>query len=129
MMRQPENMDELVYFTNRTIGTSAVRVWVFRKDCPKCGKALMGKPTHPDGRIKVRAGEYVCPECGFAVPKQEYEDSLTACVDYTCPSCGNEGEAEIPFKRKSINGVPTLRVDCSKCGTHIDVTKKMKKPK
>ncbi|MGM5487693.1 MAG: hypothetical protein ACQESG_01965 [Nanobdellota archaeon] len=128
MLKQPESMDECAYFTNRSIGDGHVRVWVFRQDCPECGKAQMGKPVEK-GKVKVRAKEYVCPECGHSEPKEEYEPKLTANVAYTCPECKYEGEQQVPYKRKTIKGVPTLRITCEECGFNIDITKKMKDPK
>jgi len=115
-------MNELVYFTNRDVGSGSARVWIFRKDCPVCNKGVMGKP-------KMRAKEYVCKECGHSVPKAEYEDSLIANVEYQCPDCGKEGELQEPFKRKKVKGVLTFRVLCKDCGGNIDITKKMKIPK
>ena len=128
-LKQPESMDELVYFTDRDIGSGSARVWVFRQKCPKCGKTIMSKPVGEKGKVKIRASEYVCPSCGHRVEKDEYENTLTANTEYKCPKCLSSGEAQIPFKRKNIEGVLTLRVNCSKCGTPIDVTKKMKEPK
>ena len=89
----------------------------------------MGKPRDSKGKVKTRAAEYVCPACGHSVEKQAYEDSLTANADYTCPACGSAGEAQIPFRRKNIEGIPTLRFQCAKCKANIDVTKKMKEKK
>ncbi len=128
MLQLPESMDECAYFTNRRIGDGQVKVWVFRQMCPECGKALMGKPVEK-GKVKVRAKEYVCPECKYTETKDEYEPKLTANVQYTCPSCKYEGEKQVPYKRKNIKGVPTLRVVCDECGHNIDITKKMKEPK
>jgi len=129
MLRQPESMDECVYFTNRSLGGGSVRVWVFRQACPKCGNALMGKPVGSNGKVKTRAAEYVCPGCGHSVEKKAYEDSLTANAGYQCPGCGSSGEAQIPFKRRNIEGMPALRFQCGKCNANIDVTKKMKEKK
>ena len=131
VLKQPESMDECVYFTQRSIddGKGSVKVWVFKQTCPKCGKAIMGKPRDKKGKVLTRAKECVCPSCGYSVEKQAYEDSLTANAEYKCPSCGSSGETHIPFKRKNIEGIPTLRFQCSKCKTHIDVTKKMKAKK
>lgn len=128
MLKRPESMEDLVYMTNRDIGeTGSAMCWVFRERCPECGKGMMGKPVDPKTKkVKVRAKEYVCPECGYTVEKTEYEDGLTANVDYTCPGCGHEGELQVPFKRKMIKGVLTLRVNCEKCNANIDITKKMK---
>jgi len=135
-LRQPESMDECIYFTKRSIGEDgSVTAWVFKEKCTKCGKALMGKPVEK-GKVKIRAKEYVCPECGYTVEKGEYEDTLTASITYRCPHCQAEGEAQIPFKRKKIQlvneetgkkkAVDALRFQCEKCGKDIDVTKKMK---
>jgi hypothetical protein len=128
---EPKSMEECVYFTNRNIGekfNGTVRCWVFRQQCPKCKKAFMGKPV-VDGKAKIRALEYVCPVCKYTVEKQAYEDTLIANVDYTCPACEFHGGNVLPFKRKKVEGVLTLRFPCEKCKGPIDVTKKMKEIK
>ena len=129
-MKKPESMEECIYFTQRAIGNKQqgyVVVWVPKQKCTKCGKALMGKPKDSKtGKVMVRAKEYVCPSCKYTVEKVEYESSLTAGAEYTCPSCNFEGEKEVPFKRKKIEGVDTLRFQCDKCKGNVDVTKKMK---
>lgn len=125
---EPKSMEECVYFTNRAVGenfTGNVRCWVFREKCPKCKKAFMGKPVE-GGKIKIRATEYICSACGYAEEKTSYEEKLTASIDYTCPKCKFKGQTQMPFKRKSILGVKTLRFECEKCKEPIDVTKKMK---
>ena len=122
-------MDEIIYFTQRTIGTGEIRAWVSKQDCPKCKKAQMGKPRDKKGKVLIRAKEYVCPNCGNAIEKKAYEESLTVSIEYTCPDCKNSGEAEVLFKRKNIDGVPTIRCQCGKCSANIDITKKMKEKK
>ena len=129
MLKEPENMDELIYFTRRAVGNGKTLCWVSKEKCPKCQKALMAKPKDEKGKTKIRSKEYVCPACGYTVEKKEYEETLTASIKYTCSSCKHQGEAQIPFKRKSTQGVQTLRFQCEKCGANIDVTKKMKEPK
>jgi len=135
-MREPKNMDECVYMTNRFIGDKgSVRCWVFREKCPKCGKGLMGKPRDETGKIKIRAKEYVCSECGHTAGK-EYEDTLTASIAYTCSKCEHAGEIELPFKRKKMKmfdeqkqknvTVDALQFACQKCSEKIYVTKKLK---
>ena len=128
-LKQPESMEELIYFTRREMDGGKVVVWVSKEMCPKCGKGLMGKPRGSDGKVKIRAKEYECPECKHIVEKGEYEDTLTASITYTCPGCKHEGEIEIPFKRKKVKGVNALRFKCEECGYDIIVTKKMKKLK
>ncbi len=129
-LKLPESMDELIYWTRRSIGEGKATVWVNKQECPECGKAKMGKPVDAKtGKVKIRAKEYVCPGCGYTVEKKEHEGSLEACAIYVCPECKKEGECIVPFKRKSIQGVQTLRFTCEHCGANIDVTKKMKEKK
>jgi predicted RNA-binding Zn-ribbon protein involved in translation (DUF1610 family) len=128
MVTEPESMEDLVYFTNRTIDNGKIKAWVYRKECPKCHKAKMGKPVEK-GKVKTRAKEYVCPECGFTEDKKTHEDTLIVEAKYTCPYCGNEGEATTEYKRKSFEGVQAYVFECGKCGKKIGITKKMKEGK
>jgi predicted RNA-binding Zn-ribbon protein involved in translation (DUF1610 family) len=132
----PKSMDECIYFTSRDLkdddGTAIgeATAWVFRIACPKCKKGLMGKPIdEKTGKPKIRAKEYVCQECGHTEEKKEHEERLQANVQYVCPHCKHEGEKQVPFKRKNVKGVQTLRVKCDECDGNIDITKKMKQPK
>ncbi len=119
-------MDELVYFTNRATDGGKIKAWVFKEQCPKCKKAMMGKPTDKKGKVLIRAKEYKCPNCGHTVEKKAYEDTLTVNVEYICPHCKHSGEIQIPYKRKKVQGVDSLRFNCQKCSKPIDITKKMK---
>ena len=131
-LRKPESMDDCVYFSQRSLNndkgesSGEIMTWVFRETCGKCGKERMGKPRDSNGKVKIRAKEYVCPSCGFSIAKQDYEDSLVAYAEYKCCHCGDSGETRTPFKRKNINGIQTLRFSCNKCSGILDVTKKMK---
>ena len=125
----PNSMDEVVYFTNRKIEPNGnAKAWAFKIDCPKCKKAKMGKPIEK-GKVKIRATEYICPECGYTEQKAEHEAKLKVSIAYTCPACQNKGEAETEYKRKSFEGVPAFVFTCSKCNKKLGVTKKMKAPK
>ncbi len=128
-LKRPESMEECVYYSSRDIGEGEATVWVFKQACPECGKALMGKPRKDDGKVKIRAKEYVCPECNYTVEKKEYEETLTASVAYICPHCKHEAETEIPFKRKTYQGVKAIVFNCESCNEKIPITKKMKEPK
>ena len=125
-LKQPQSMNELVYFTRRAVGKGHINAWVFREMCPACKKGLMGKPVGSNGRAKVRATEYVCPACDHTMEKQVYEETLTCNVEYTCPKCSFKGEAQIPFKRKKFQGVDSVVFLCEKCKEKIPITKKMK---
>lgn len=128
MVAEPESMDDLIYFTRRTIGDGKIRAWVYKVDCPKCGKAKMGKPVEK-GKVKIRAKEYVCPECGYSEPKDEHEQRLVMEIIYTCPYCGKSGEATTIYKRRTFEGVPAYVFECRDCNKKIGITKKMKEGK
>ena len=129
-LKEPSSMDEFIYFSNRTIegGKGKIRAWVYRKLCPKCGKAKMGKPVE-SGHVKIRAKEYSCPSCNFTEEKVVHEESLTLEAMFTCPHCKKEGEGTTLYKRKTFLGVPSYVVECPHCKGKIPVTKKMKAPK
>ena len=138
ILKEPESTEDCIYYTFRGIGEEGeLKAWVFKEKCKKCGKGLMGKPKdEKTGRPKIRAKEYVCPECSYTVEKEEYEKNLTVNIKYTCPHCKFEGETQIPFIRKKVRildeesgkkkSVDVLRFQCGKCGKDIDITKKMK---
>ena len=127
-LKFPDSMDECIYFTRRADGKAKSVCWVFKAKCSKCGKALMGKPVEK-GKVKIRAKEYVCPNCKHTEEKEAHEATLTANIQYTCGKCGNNGEIAIPFKRKTVDGVKALVFNCAKCSERILITKKMKDPK
>ena len=126
----PNSMDECIYYTRRTLGeTGKATAWVYKKECPECHKAKMGKPVKDDGKVSIRADKYVCPECGYTEEKEEHEESLQVDVMYTCPFCGTKGETTTESKRKSWEGVKAYVFTCGKCSKKIGITKKMKKGK
>lgn len=126
---EPESMDQCLYFSNRTLGKlGKAKAWVYKKQCPKCGKVKMGKPVEK-GKVKIRAKEYVCAECGFVEGKKEHEESLNMEIKYVCPKCGHEGEAVVPYVKKTFQGVKSIVFVCGGCGEKLAITKKMKEPK
>jgi len=127
-IKEPESMEELIYFTNRTMDKGKIKAWVYKKLCPKCGKVKMGKPVEK-GKVKIRADEYECPACKFTEEKKAHEESLNLEAKYTCPECGKDGESTAPYKRRSFMGVQAYVVECSHCKAKIPVTKKMKEVK
>ena len=127
-LQLPDSMDDILYFTNRSIDSGKAIVWVPKQQCPKCKKAKMGKPVEK-GKIKIRAKEYVCLNCNNTAEKKAYEESLTCNITYVCPACSYSGETQVPFKRKNIQGVPTIQAECEKCKAKINITKKMRQSK
>ncbi len=137
MVTEPESVDQLVYFTNRTVfGKGHVKAWVYKAICPKCKKERMGKPVGKDGKVKIRAKEYVCPACKYTVEKGEFEDTLNCEIKYTCPKCSKTGEAVVPFKRKKVKvfdeeagkevSGDAIKFTCGSCKADIAIIKKMK---
>ncbi|MBN2421353.1 hypothetical protein JXB27_03690 [Candidatus Woesearchaeota archaeon] len=128
VLKFPNSMDECLYFSRRTIGEKGrVTAWVFKMQCPKCKKGVMGKPKdEKTGRPKIRATEYVCDSCGYSEEKAAHQEKLVMNVQYTCPFCGNEGEATTAYKLKSFDGMKAYVFECAKCHKKIGITKKMK---
>lgn len=129
ILKIPDSMEEVVYWTSRKVDEGHVKAWAFKEMCPECHKALMSKPTGKDGKVKIRATYYECSECGHTIDKKPYEDSLTCSIIYTCPYCKHKGEAQVPFKRKNFKGVKSIVFECDSCKEKIPVTKKMKELK
>ena len=128
-LRFPESTSECIYFTNRQIeDTGKAIAWVYKKTCPQCKKAKMGKPVEK-GKVKIRATEYVCPSCGYTEQKLPHEESLMVEVQYICPYCGKSGEATTQYIRKAWNGIKSYVFECESCKKKIGITKKMKKAK
>ena len=123
-LKVPNSMNECLYFTNRW----DVLAWVYRKECPKCHKAKMGKPV-VKGKVKTRAKEYVCPNCGYTEDNETHESTLILEAKYTCPSCKKEGEYTGSYIRKNYLGIPPFIVECQHCGNKIPLTKKLKSKK
>ena len=128
-LKKPQSMDECIYFTNRATDTLRIMAWVFRKECPKCKKGIMGKPIKKGGKPDKKADHYVCYKCAYEESNADVENGLTVNVDYKCPHCGNEGEATTEYKRKTFEGVPSYVFECGKCHKKIGITKKLKESK
>lgn len=148
-LKKPNSVEECVYFTNRIIelpaslrtdsqaGHGRAMAWVFRKECPKCRKGIMGKPQihsrrNPQknmGKVDKKADHYVCYSCGYTESNEQVENSLVINVEYKCPHCGNEGETTTEYKRKTFEGVPSYVFECQKCRKKIGLTKKLKESK
>ena len=129
-LKEPTSMDECIYSTNRTLGENgSAMAWVYRPLCPKCKKGRLGKPIKKNGKVDKKADYYECPECKHQIPMEEADKLLKVEVRYTCPYCGNAGEAATEYKRKSFEGVPAYIFICDKCNKKIGITKKMKEGK
>jgi predicted RNA-binding Zn-ribbon protein involved in translation (DUF1610 family) len=130
-LKEPESMNECLYFTNRlSPDGSYIRAWALKTECPKCKKALMGKPINEKtGKPKIRSTEYECPNCKYTEEKEEHETRLEVQVAYKCPTCQHEGETTTEYKRKTWQGVKAYVFLCQGCGAKIGITKKMKDPK
>lgn len=127
---EPESMEDILYFTNRTIDKGKVKAWVYKIECPKCHKVKIGKPLDKKtGKPKLRAKEYSCSNCDYTESKEEHENKLKLEIKYTCPYCGHSGEAIIAYKRKTFEGIPSYVFVCDKCEKKIAITKKMKNKK
>ena len=128
-IKKPESVKECVYFTNRIIDSGRAMAWVFRKQCPKCKKGIMGKPQKKSGKVDKKADHYVCYSCGYTEQNEQVENSLVINIEYKCPHCSNESETTTEYKRKSFEGVLSYVFECQKCHKKIGLTKKLKETK
>ena len=128
-LKKPSSVEECVYFTNRTISDGRAMAWVFRKECPKCKKGIMGKPLKKNGKADKKADHYVCYSCGYKESNEQVENSLVLNIEYKCPYCGHEGETTSDYKRKTFEGVPSYVFECQKCRRKIGLAKKLKERK
>jgi predicted RNA-binding Zn-ribbon protein involved in translation (DUF1610 family) len=123
VLKQPESVDECLYFTRRKLlPKGSIIAWALRRQCPKCKKALMKKPTK-------RAEEYICPSCAYSEPKEQHEAGVVVNVEYVCPSCGHAGEATTDYKRKPWEGRKAYVFFCASCKAKIGITKKLAEAK
>lgn len=122
-MKEPESMGECIYFSRREFapGKGHAMAWVLRKECPKCHKALMGKP-------KKTAKEYVCKACGYEEDLKTHEADVVLNIKFTCPFCNKTGEAETVYKRKTLYGKPAFCFKCDACGEKLGIYKRMAMP-
>src|SRR3989338_10720962 len=104
-LNKPGSVEECVYFTNRTIDSGRAMAWVFRKQCPKCKKGIMGKPLKKGGKVDKKATYYVCYECAYQESEADVIKGLALNVEYKCPKCGHEGGTTTEYTRKSYLGV------------------------
>ncbi|MBI2134519.1 hypothetical protein HYU09_00880 [Candidatus Woesearchaeota archaeon] len=126
-LKKPGSMEECLYFTNRSLGNEGYAIaWVYRKPCPKCKNARLGKPIKKNGKADKKAAVYECPSCKYQEPNEKIESELKVEVEYKCPHCSNEGFATTEYKRKSFEGVPAYVFECEKCSKNIGITKKLK---
>ncbi|MBI1935434.1 hypothetical protein HYS31_03255 [Candidatus Woesearchaeota archaeon] len=128
-LKKPASVEECIYFTNRSIGSGMAMAWVFRKECPKCGKDVLRKPSTKSGKPDKKSPTYVCKSCRYVENNEKVENDLVINIEYKCPHCGNEGEATSEYKRKSFEGVPSYVFKCQKCHKKIGLTKKLKEKK
>ena len=128
-LKKPNSAEECIYFTNRIIGSGKAIAWVFRKECPKCRKGIMGKPLKKGGKPDKKSDHYACYSCNYQESNEQVENNLVINIEYKCPHCGNEGEATSEYKRKNFEGVPSYVFECQKCRKKIGLTKKLKEPK
>lgn len=128
-LKKPASMDECVYFTNRTFDSRRAMAWVFRKQCPKCKKDVLRKPSTKSGKPDKKSPIYVCKSCLYEEKNEDVEKDLVLNIEYKCPHCGNEGETTTEYKRKTFEGVPSYVFECQKCHKKIGLTKKLKETK
>jgi len=126
MVKEPESMDDLLYFTRRKLDNDGwVHAWVWRPKSP-AGNPMGKEKDSKTGRPKVRSKMLVDPKTGYEISIDDV--NLQVEIKYKSPHDGSEGETTVPFKWKTYQGVKSI-VFTDKAGNKIPITKKMKTPK
>ncbi|MGD9130828.1 MAG: transcription factor S [Candidatus Bathyarchaeota archaeon] len=79
--------------------------------CPKCGMRLVSKHAK---KAKKDVFYLVCPKCGY---KKKTEDKPTVAPKPVKPS-PQESIAIIGKKEQKLRTLPTVRIECPKCGNN-----------
>ncbi|UCH31425.1 MAG: transcription factor S [Candidatus Bathyarchaeota archaeon] len=80
--------------------------------CPKCGKRLV--PKKQKGKNVV----WVCSKCGFR-RKVEGEDKAVVPLVVKNSEPFEEPIAVIGKKEQKLRTLPTVRIECPKCGNNL----------
>ena len=80
-LKKPESVEECVYFTNRTIDSGRAMAWVFRKQCPKCKKDVLKKPSTKSGKPDKKSRIYMCKSCRYEESNEQVENNLTINIE------------------------------------------------
>jgi transcription elongation factor Elf1 len=126
-LNEPEDMSNLVYFTNRKLGDGKIMAWAERPDCPECQEAQLSKPEKKTGPgPNTRAKKYTCNNCDFEMHEDDLREVCTLKATYTCPHCGEEGESTGEYERTKYQGTKAYVLECEHCDGRLPLTKKMK---
>ena len=127
-LKQPQSMDELMYFSRRTVMDGRVVAWVFKPQCPECGDDRLEKPTNPKtGKKKTRSSKFVCETCGYEEKKKKTEERATVNIHYICPHCEHEGDTTTKYDRRTYLGKKAFVFKCDECWQEIPITKRVKR--
>lgn len=80
--------------------------------CPKCGSRLEPKKSKT-GKASVMI---VCPKCGFK--KEESAKKVEPLVAKVIQHSPQQFVAVISKEEQKLNTLPTVRIECSKCGNN-----------
>lgn len=81
--------------------------------CPKCGTRLEPKKTKEGKNVSLML---VCPKCGYK--KQESAKKIEPTVAKVIPENPQKFVAVIGKEEQKLNTLPTVRIDCPKCGNN-----------
>lgn len=123
---KPSSMEELLYFTRRTIKDGRTVAWVFKVDCPECGDGVLQKPRKDDGGVKTRSPYWNCSNCDYET-KDDVDEGLDVNIHYICPHCGFEGDAQTEYERRTYYGEDAIVFQCRDCYQEIPISKKIKR--
>jgi len=137
MLTKPNDIEELLYFSQRDFDEGGeFKAWVFKPTCEKCGAKLgfKGKGSKcPDcgentlRKKSARSKEFYCNTCetkknalvceGCNTGFRKDDLNLQMNIEYTCPHCKEQLEAQIPWKKKG----KSIIFKCIKCDGKLTI--------
>ena len=129
-LKKPSSVQECVYFTNRIMGSGSAVAWVFKKQCPKCKKGIMGKPQKSAKIKDFRDAKNQTVVSEFARAHSHSTDFLAkpGKIDkksdhYVCYSCGYQESNEQAENSLVLN----VEYKCPYCGHEGETTSEYKR--
>ena len=81
--------------------------------CPKCGTRLVPMKRKRSGKTVLVLS---CPKCGYVKPSVDVKVAVIPKVIETPPK---ESIAVITKEEQKLRTLPTVRVECPKCGNNL----------
>lgn len=81
--------------------------------CPKCGKRLVAQKQKDEKNVA-----WVCPKCSFK-KTVDASEKIVVPISVKEPKPFQESIAVIGKEEQKLRTLPTVRVECPKCGNNL----------